>query len=244
MSKPPPKLDAAAPHGLVAQGGTHVALVDHERTARTGFPEVVLGQWKRAEDIVAILREMATRGPAIATRVSAAQAAMITEAWPACIYHEVARVIVAPSPFAAPAINGVVVAVVAAGTSDLPVAEEAAVVAAVMGLSVTRSYDVGVAGISRLFAALPELAQADIIIAVAGMEGALPSVLAGLVAAPMIALPTSVGYGVGAEGLAALSGMLSSCAPGLTVVNIDNGFGAALAAGRMARMLAAARAPT
>ena len=219
-----------------------VALVDHERTARTGFPEVVLGQWKRAEDIVAILREMATRGPAVATRVSAEQAAHIAQTWPACTYHEVARVVVAPSSFAAPTIDGVVVAVVAAGTSDLPVAEEAAVVAAAMGLSVIRCFDVGVAGISRLFAALPQLAQADIIIAVAGMEGALPSVLAGLVAAPMIALPTSVGYGVGAEGLAALTGMLSSCAPGLTVVNIDNGFGAALAAGRMARMLAAARA--
>lgn len=231
-------------HGEVHAGELRVALIDHERAARTGFPEVVLGQWKTAEEITAILREMAGRGVALATRVDEPQARDIVRLWPACTYHARARVVQAPLAAGVPAAPslGVSVAVVAAGTSDLDVAEEAAVVAAAMGMAVTRHYDVGVAGISRLFAALPSIARADLVIAVAGMEGALPSVLAGLIAAPMIAVPTSVGYGVGAAGQAALGGMLSSCAPGMTVVNIDNGFGAAVAAGRIGRSISAASA--
>jgi pyridinium-3,5-biscarboxylic acid mononucleotide synthase len=220
--------------------GAGDAVIDHHRSLRTGIPEVVLGEWKTASQIASILRSLARHGAgALATRVSPDKAVAVVAALPDAEYAEVARVLRVP-PAERPTSRGTV-AVVCAGTSDLPVAEEAAVTVEFLGCAVTRIVDVGVAGLHRLFARLADIRAADAVIVVAGMEGALPSVIAGLIDRPLIAVPTSVGYGVGAGGLVALASMLSSCAAGVVTVNIDNGFGAAVAAARIARGFALGR---
>jgi hypothetical protein len=203
------------------------AVVDHHRTIRTGFPEVILGEPKTVAQIVAIAEELAgTGGNVLVTRVDAAKAAAVIAALPAMRYAEEARCLVLEQQEIEKRGAGPV-AIVTAGTADAQVAEEAALVARLAGNEVIRISDVGVAGVHRLLHRLDDLRRATAIVAVAGMEGALPSVIAGLVAAPVIAVPTSVGYGASFKGVAALLGMLSSCAAGVTVVNIDNGFGAA-----------------
>jgi NCAIR mutase (PurE)-related protein len=217
------------------------AVLDHHRTLRAGAPEVVLGEWKTAEQIARLLGGLAAQGSgALATRVSPEKAAHVLAVVPGAQYRELARAVVVWPPGRQAALAGTadateahVVAVVCAGTSDLPVAEEAVVTLEFLGHAVTRVTDVGVAGLHRLFPHLERLRQAAAILVVAGMEGALPSVVAGLVHRPVIAVPTSVGYGVSQGGYAALLGMLSSCAAGVLVVNIDNGFGAAVGAARI-----------
>ena len=213
-------------------------MIDHHRELRTGVPEIVFGAGKTPEQIAGALRELARRaGGAIATRIDAARAEALRALVPELVVHELARIAVlgapGPRPAAAP------IAVVCAGTSDLPVAEEAALVAEFLGAPVVRVHDVGVAGLHRLLARLEAIRSAAIVIAVAGMEAALPSVLAGLIDRPLVAVPTSIGYGVSLDGLVALGAMLASCAPGITAVNIDNGVGAAVAAVRIARLAAA-----
>jgi hypothetical protein len=211
------------------------ARVDHHRALRQGHPEVVFCEGKTPEQVVAICeRLVAMSGGFLGTRCGEAHAAAVRRAFPDAVWSPLGRTVHlrAGGTSEAPADAGTIL-VVSAGTSDLPVAEEAAVVAEVFGHRVERLVDVGVAGIHRLLASSERLHQADVIIVVAGMEGALPSVVGGLVSAPVIAVPTSVGYGASFGGLAALLGMLNSCAAGVTVVNIDNGFGAAAAASRI-----------
>ena len=211
------------------------ARVDHHRSLRTGLPEVVFAAGKTAEQTVAIFTSLAGDGvDVLATRADAATAQAILARHPAAIYNLVARTVaLRQSPN--PPIGQAHVAVICAGTSDLPIAEEAAVTAETFGARVTRLYDVGVAGLHRLLAVRDDLKSAHVIIVCAGMEGALPSVVGGLVAVPVIAVPTSVGYGASFGGATALLGMLNSCSPNVTVVNIDNGFGAAYTAVLIAR---------
>ncbi|MGE0813073.1 MAG: nickel pincer cofactor biosynthesis protein LarB [Vicinamibacterales bacterium] len=200
------------------------ARVDHHRAIRQGFPEVVLGLGKTPGQIAEISARIASRDVALlVTRATPDAYDAVRARVPYAEYHAAARVITrrVPMPKAAGTI-----AVASAGTSDLPVAEEAALTAEIMGHDVVRVYDVGVAGIHRVLAERERLAAARVVIVVAGMEGALPSVVAGLIDVPVIAVPTSVGYGASFGGLAALLGMLNSCANGVAVVNIDNGFGA------------------
>jgi NCAIR mutase (PurE)-related protein len=205
------------------------ARIDTHRHLRQGFPEVVLGLGKTPAQIAAIAERIAGRGHSVlVTRATVEAYDAVRGVVPDAIYHEAARAIVA-SRGEVKAGTGTVL-VVCAGTSDLPVAEEAAVTAEVMGNSVERLYDVGVAGIHRLLSEHARLRAARVLIVVAGMEGALPSVVAGLVEAPVVAVPTSIGYGASFGGVAALLGMLNSCANGVSVVNIDNGFGAACVA--------------
>ncbi len=214
------------------------AHVDLHRSVRTGHPEVVYGAGKESEQIVGILERLHAAGQeGLVTRVSADKAAQVKAALPAVIWHPVPRCLHLPSdpPAARPRTLGPI-AVICAGTSDLPVAEEAALVAEVMGNPVLRIHDVGVAGLHRLLGHVQRLREASVLIVVAGMEGALPSVVAGLVERPVIAVPTSVGYGASMGGLAALFTMLNSCSVGISVVNIDNGFGAAMVASRMNRL--------
>ena len=211
------------------------AKVDHHRGLRLGFPEVVLGEGKRAEHIVGIARRLIEGGEnVLVTRVTEALAAEVRKELPALAYGPLARTLsFEHTPVvAAP---GTPVAVVTAGTSDIPVAEEALETLRMCGVPAQRVFDVGVAGIHRLLGRLDVLGAAPAIIVIAGMEGALPSVVGGLVGVPVIAVPTSVGYGTALSGLTALFGMLTSCASGVTVVNIDNGFGAAVAVVRMLR---------
>lgn len=205
---------------------------DTAREARLGLPEVVYGPGKTVEQVVGVVGSLlaGNEGPVLVTRVEAAAAASVAEAVPGGSYDPLARLLVWRP--AAPRRFRVVVA--SAGTSDGPVAAEAAAVAAAIGLQVQQLRDVGVAGVHRLLAETEVLAAADAVICVAGMEGALPSVVGGLVGCPVIAVPTSVGYGAVFEGLTPLLAMLSSCAAGVVVVNIDSGFGAAVAAHRMA----------
>jgi NCAIR mutase (PurE)-related protein len=211
------------------------SLIDHHRELRTGVPEIVYGASKSPEQIAAAMTELAAHaGGAISTRVDAAKAAAVRALVPAIVVHETARVLVLGSPGVRP--PSASIAVVCAGTSDLPVAEEAALVAEFLGAPVVRFSDVGVAGLHRLLARIDAIKQAEVVICVAGMEAALPSVLGGLLDRPLIAVPTSIGYGVATDGLVALAGMLASCAPGITVVNIDNGVGAAVAAVKIARL--------
>ena len=213
------------------------SLIDHHRELRTGVPELVYGAGKTPEQLAGTLGELyRTQGAALATRVDADKASALRALLPDAAYHELARVVTLGTPRDRPACAKV--AVVCAGTSDLPVAEEAALVAEFLGAPVVRTSDVGVAGLHRLLARLDDLRQAEVVIAVAGMEAALPSVLGGLLDRPLIAVPTSVGYGVSIDGLVALGALLSACAPGITVVNIDNGVGAAVAAVRVARIAA------
>ena len=211
------------------------ARIDHHRAIRQGQPEVVFCEGKTVEQVVAICdRLAAATGSFLGTRCSEPQAAALAARFPRAVWHPLARVIVYATRHVAPMVpdtGGILV--VSAGTSDLPVAEEAAVVAEAFGHSVTRLADVGVAGLHRLLSETERLREARVVIVVAGMEGALPSVVGGLVAVPVIAVPTSIGYGASFGGLAALLGMLNSCAAGVTVVNIDNGFGAAAAASRI-----------
>lgn len=202
------------------------ARVDHHRAVRQGFPEVVFGPGKTAEQIVAISERLVLRGHSLlVTRTTEEVSAAVRARLPAVEFHPVARTLTLRQADVRPGRGTILVA--AAGTSDLPVAEEAAVSAEVMGNTVDRLFDVGVAGLHRLLAAHTRLTTARVVIAVAGMEGALPSVIGGLVEAPVVAVPTSIGYGASFGGLTALLGMLNSCATGVAVVNIDNGFGAA-----------------
>ena len=208
------------------------ATLDHHRALRQGHAEVVFCAGKTTEQVVAICgRLAAATGSFLGTRATAAQAAALAAEHPRLVWHELARVVHLPA--ADPVHRTGRALVVSAGTSDLPVAEEAAIVLEAFGHEVDRLADVGVAGLHRVLAAGDRLREADVVIVVAGMEGALPSVVGGLVSRPVIAVPTSVGYGASFGGLAALLGMLNSCASGVTVVNIDNGFGAAAAASRM-----------
>ena len=202
------------------------AKVDHHRALRTGMPEVIYAAGKTDEQVVAIFgRIAANESDVLATRVAPSAAAAVLAAHPKASHQPVART-VSLRQQSSPAKGGSV-AVLCAGTSDLPVAEEAAVTAEFLGLEVARISDVGVAGLHRLLAHHSRLLEAEVLIVCAGMEGALPSVVAGLVSAPVIAVPTSVGYGASFGGIAALLGMLNSCSPHIGVVNIDNGFGAA-----------------
>lgn len=210
------------------------AKLDLERLERRGMSEVVFGAGKTATQIVEIFKAMAEAGQnAFATRVTPEQGAAVCRALPDAVYHEIPRALtrdIAPLPEK----HGKV-AVLCAGTSDLPVAEEAALTAERMGAVVARLFDVGVAGLHRLLSRVDFFGDARALVVVAGMEGALPSVVAGLVDRPVIAVPTSVGYGASFNGIAALLAMLNSCASGVTVVNIDNGFGAGLAAAMINR---------
>jgi len=214
------------------------ARIDHEREQRCGLPEVIYAPGKTDEQLLGIMRATHADGRNCwASRVSPEQAAFVCAALPAAVYHIAARALtldIAPLPPPAG-----LVAVVCGGTSDLPVAEEAAFTANRLGAAIRREYDIGIAGLHRLLTRLDSLREAKVIIAVAGMEGALPAVIAGLVSQPVIGVPTSVGYGVGAGGRAALQAMLSSCAAGLLVTNIDNGFGAGVAAAKINRLACA-----
>jgi NCAIR mutase (PurE)-related protein len=208
------------------------ARVDHHRSLRSGLPEVIYAEGKTVAHTLAIFSSLRADGVAVlATRVSAETAAALLNAFPEAIHNAVARTVAIR---ASEEIRGHV-AVVCAGTSDLPVAEEAASTAETFGARVTRLYDVGVAGLHRLLAVREDLTQADAVVVCAGMEGALPSVVGGLVGVPVIAVPTSVGYGASFGGATALLGMLNSCSPNVSVVNIDNGFGAAYSAVLIAR---------
>lgn len=202
------------------------AKVDHHRALRRGFPEAVFGAGKTPEQVAAIVDRIAAQGQnVIVTRTTTEAHGRVLASQPASVFHESARCITLEMK-AAVELPGRL-AVVAAGTSDMPVAEEAAITASFYGARVDRVYDVGVAGLHRLLDRAETIRQARVVIVAAGMEGALPSVVAGLIAAPVIAVPTSVGYGASFHGLAALLAMLNSCASGVGVVNIDNGFGAA-----------------
>ena len=212
-----------------------LAKLDLSRPDRTGQPESVFAQGKTPEQLLAILKAFQKRKCAVlATRCSKEQADYLkTHRLKDFVYHEQARIVTLGQADGLPLCYQV--AICTGGTADIPVAEEAAVTAEFFGATVTRHYDIGVAGIHRLFASLPEIRQAHAVIAVAGMEGALASVLAGLVSAPVVAVPTSVGYGASFQGLTPLLSMLNSCAEGVSVVNIDNGFGAASLVCRMFR---------
>jgi hypothetical protein len=211
------------------------AKVDHHRSLRSGFPEVIFGQGKTIEQIVRIARRMREEGQnVLVTRLDSETAAKVVAELPDFTYSPDSRIAYFRQTRVERKGRGVIL-VAAAGTADLPVAEEAALTAELMDNRVERIYDVGVAGIHRLFAHHEKLRQASVLIVVAGMEGALPSVVGGLVDKPVIAVPTSVGYGASFGGLAALLAMLNSCAAGVTVVNIDNGFGAGVAASMINR---------
>jgi NCAIR mutase (PurE)-related protein len=202
------------------------AKIDHHRALRTGLPEAIYSAGKTDEQVATIFERMAKkRGNVLATRATHSAAELVRQRVPQAKYHPIARAITLRQ-IKRPTFPGTL-AVLCAGTSDLPVAEEAAVTAELMGNKITRIYDVGVAGLHRLLAYRSTLTRCRAIIVCAGMEGALPTVVAGLVRVPVIAVPTSVGYGASFGGIAALLGMLNSCAPNVAVVNIDNGFGAA-----------------
>ena len=210
------------------------AMIDHHRSLRQGFPEVIFCAGKTAEQVAAIAERIVEAGTdLLATRASPDVYKVVAERLPAAQYHEAARTIVVQKEWQDRGRGEILV--ISAGTSDIPVAQEAAITAEVMGNKVGRIFDVGVAGIHRLFAHKETIMNASVLIVVAGMEGALASVVGGLVSRPVVAVPTSIGYGASFEGLAALLGMLTSCASGVTVVNIDNGFGAGYAASLMNR---------
>ena len=208
------------------------AQVDTHRALRKNFPEVIFGAGKTPEQVVKIAAKLLeTEQPVLVTRITDAHARALKKKFRRTTHHELARcATIEPKPL--PKRDGFI-AVICAGTSDLPVAEEASVTAEIMGNRVERIHDIGVAGLHRMLARLEVIQQANVIVAVAGMEGALPSVVAGLVAKPVIAVPTSIGYGASFGGIAALLAMLNSCGSGVTVVNIDNGFGAGYAASQI-----------
>jgi NCAIR mutase (PurE)-related protein len=211
------------------------ANLDHHRLLRTGFPEVIFAQGKTPDQVAEIFLHLQDRNrQVLATRVNAEMYAQIQIRLPGVSYHPSARVLYIDLDLERVKQPGILV--LTAGTSDIPVAEEAAITAELMGNQVERIYDVGVAGLHRLLDRIAQLQQATVIIVAAGMEGALPSVVGGLVSAPIIAVPTSVGYGASFQGLAALLGMLNSCASGVAVVNIDNGYGAGCLAAKINRL--------
>jgi pyridinium-3,5-biscarboxylic acid mononucleotide synthase len=212
------------------------AKVDHHRTLRQGFPEVIMGQGKEPKEIAAIVRALRRRNAnVLVTRLSTEKMASVKKLVSGLKYHAAAHAATCVGKPIKITGKGAVL-VVCAGTSDIPVAEEAALTAAMMGNRVEKLFDVGVAGIHRLLGNRQQLYAASVVIVIAGMEGALPSVVAGLIDKPVIAVPTSVGYGASFNGLAALLAMLNSCASGITVVNIDNGFGAGFAASLINRV--------
>jgi NCAIR mutase (PurE)-related protein len=212
------------------------ARLDHQRLLRTGLPETVFGENKTAAQLIEILAAMLCQeAPVIATRVDKSKAAEVCSHVQGLTYHETARLLTGNADYIPQHNSRGTVVLLTAGTSDLAVAEEARLCLEYFGHRTAQLYDAGVAGIHRLLAHCELLQQASVLIVVAGMEGALPSVVAGLTPAPVIAVPSSVGYGAGAGGFAALLGMLNSCAPGLAVVNIDNGFGAACMAAAINR---------
>jgi NCAIR mutase (PurE)-related protein len=225
----------AASAGPPATVDLGFAAVDLDRERRLGLPEIVYAPGKRPEEITAIVATLLARstGPVVVTRVAADVAATVLRTHSAGRYDASGRVL----SWRVPPPGRLGIAVVTAGTSDGPVADEALAVAGAIGLRVTEVRDVGVAGLHRLLARLDEIRGADVVVVIAGMEGALASVVAGLVGAPVVAVPTSTGYGAAFEGVTALLAMLSSCAAGVTVVNIDSGFGAAMAAHRLAYAL-------
>lgn len=239
-------LDRVAKGQLTPAGAAHhidatreknlgFARVDTDRLRRRGFPEVIFSQGKSPEHIVKIIGALADSGQnVLATRATPVQYEAVRQAFPKAVYHETARIIALDVKPAAPATG--LVAILCAGTTDIPVAEEAAIVAGKMGARVRRVFDVGVAGLHRLIHHLPDLQKARVLIVVAGMEGALPSVVGGMTRCPIIAVPTSVGYGTSMQGTTALLAMLNTCVPGITVVNIDNGFGAGVAAAMINRL--------
>ena len=211
------------------------ASLDHHRTLRKGFPEVIWGEGKTSSQIITIIKKMlCNKEPILVTRVDAGKAARIRKTLPSLTYHPASRLLTLQQKKQVPKGRGTIL-VVSAGTSDIPVAEEALITASIMGNAVDRLYDVGVAGIHRLMEKRDKLFSASVLIVVAGMEGALPSVIGGMVDKPVIAVPTSTGYGTGFGGIAALLSMLNSCASGIAVVNIDNGFGAGYIAGLINR---------
>jgi hypothetical protein len=202
------------------------AHIDHHRSIRKGFPEVIFGQGKTAVQIVGIMEKMARQeGVILVTRLDAEKAEPVLQAFPRGVYHAEARLLLL-SPSEIRVTGGGMILVISAGTSDIPVALEASLTAHAMGNRVESIYDVGVAGIHRLFRHKEAIEAAAVLVVVAGMEGALPSVVAGLVDSPVIGVPTSVGYGTSFNGLTALFSMLNSCSSNVAVVNIDNGFGA------------------
>jgi NCAIR mutase (PurE)-related protein len=229
--------------GVAAQKLAHIpfedlgfARIDHHRTLRIGVPEAILSSGKKLEDVVKVLLRMKKTGTvALATRVPHDWAKTLKRKLPAGRWHPDAGIFALYPPAYRPPKGTPRLVVASAGTADQPVAEEAAVTAEAHAVAVERLYDVGVAGLHRLLASAESIRRAEVIIAVAGMDGALPSVIGGLVAAPVVAVPTSVGYGANFGGVAALLTMLNSCAPGVVVVNIDNGYGAAIAACKMLR---------
>jgi NCAIR mutase (PurE)-related protein len=217
------------------------AKVDHHRALRTGFPEVIWGPGKTVEQIVSIMQAMREHSPVVmATRIEPAVAQQIRTYLPTVMYYEMARICALVPMHVAVQYPGTL-GILTAGTADLPIAEEAAVTAELSGFRVLRLWDVGVAGIHRLLRHRALISQADVLVVVAGMEGALPSVVAGFANCPIVAVPTSVGYGASLGGLSALLTMLNSCATGIGVVNIDNGFGAAILAGQILRTAARLR---
>jgi len=217
------------------------AQVDHHRALRKGFPEVIYGAGKTAQQISTIAAHLFAREKRfLITRISPEQAKVVKRRVKSAVYHEAARCMTVEKEPQSKRPGSI--AILCAGTSDVPVAEEAAVTADIMGNRVERVYDIGVAGLHRMFEKLSILQEANVLVVVAGMEGALPSVVAGLVSRPVIAVPTSVGYGASFGGISALLGMLNSCGSGVTVVNIDNGFGAAYAASQINALAGAADA--
>jgi NCAIR mutase (PurE)-related protein len=233
-SLPPEQAYDRLSHLPFTQAADGSARVDHHREIRCGFPEVVFCEGKTPHQVRAIARELLDHGDVVlGTRASAAQFQVVAQIALDARYFEEARILLVDRREERPSEGHVVVA--SGGTADFPVAEEAAITAEVMGNRVTRLYDVGVAGIHRVLAAEDLLRDARVVIAVAGMEGALPGVVAGLVGCPVVAVPTSIGYGASLGGIAALLTMLNSCAGGIGVVNIDNGFGAAALATRINR---------
>lgn len=221
--------------GETSESNLGFARVDLDRLNRRGFPEVIFCPGKTAEQILRIITELVeAKQNVLATRATPKQYDVVRQTYPKAVYHELPKAITlkiteTPGPVGQ-------IAVVCAGTSDIPVAEEAALAAEWMGACTTRVYDIGVAGLHRLFKHLDELNKARAIVVVAGMEGALPSVIGGLVDRPIIAVPTSIGYGTNLKGIAALLAMLNSCVPGISVVNIDNGFSAGISAALINRI--------
>lgn len=212
------------------------ARIDHHRKLRTGFPEVIWGPGKTPEQILEIIQAMRQQHPTVmATRIEADVYEILKAKIPDLVYYPSARICAVLSPVTPPK-SEQTITILTAGTADLPVAEEAAITASLCGFPVKRLWDVGVAGVHRLLSNWHLIAEADVLIVVAGMEGALPSVVAGLADCPVVAVPTSVGYGASLNGLAPLLTMLNSCAAGVGVVNIDNGFGAAILACQILRV--------
>lgn len=227
VSKGNESIDNAADK-LINMGSEDIqyAHIDHHRCLRKGFPEVIFGEGKTAEQIIGIMEKMiAQENVVLVTRVEEEKARAVLSRFPESKYHEAARMLIWKKGKIPNTGNGNIL-IISAGTSDLPVAMEATLTAEAMGNSVETIIDVGVAGIHRLFKYHKKIEAASIIIVVAGMEGALPSVVAGMVKSPVIAVPTSIGYGVSLNGMTALFGMLNSCSSNIAVVNIDNGFGA------------------